>query len=459
MLMIAGASLRMAILIPSLLCFTSMIYLFVIFATEFSQSLYLGVASTFVFLNLSGFGFISWFFMSKRQDSSVDYVYNLGGGVTTLWSHPIMQYMLASRGSVFLLSLSISIFLILLTTVDAMSLVAVGGLLGLMIPIEHQGFLSVFIVVFTHLSCKFYFTKEKKKRQKLLTGIKRGVVAFVVIGFIPFVNLKSNSMDVSLMKMEFFWSDLTRNGYFFGSIFTWWQNTGVFFLIVLLFGWVVLSKEQNLIYLPTIFTFVIGNLFLFQPYSNYNIHFFYPTWVVISSVVFCMFLKHCPNFVNNEEIKGIVIALAIITYASTIASSIMGLIKMWNSETTVWTEADEKVASFVAANTHTKDIFMSLETPWEPISVLAGRRLFVHSAYRMWLYGYQWFRYRDEREKLCEDPESDVALPAQYALEHLHRDVEHHLSNPGRTLAWRLAFAYESYELYNRTTSRLVTPS
>ena len=446
-LMIAGASLRMAITVPSMLCFMSMVYLFIIFSSSFSKNQFVGVVSVFVFLNVSGFGFLSWFYFSKRSDKYVDYVYNLGDGVKTLWSHPIIQYMLGSRCALFVLNLSSALFVLLINKLDKMTLIGVGSLVALMIPVEHQGFLSCFMAVVSYLAGSAYFSESLEQRKKLLLSAKHCFAAFMLLGCIPIIHLRSSVMDVSLMKRESFWTELTRNGYFFGSFVVWWQNTGFFFIIVLALGWFVLNKKQKLLYGATLVPFIFGNFFLLQPCARLNIHFFYPTWILVSSVIFCMFLHKSPDFVKNEEVKGIITALSITLFITTTCSSLMGLIKMWGTETIVWTEADEQVVNFVTKNTPKKSIFISLEAPWEPISTLAGRRLFVHSPYRMWIYGFQWFVYRDELNKVREDPSTPTAATVNYALQHLRKETEHHI-NPED---WKLAFAYESYELYNKS--------
>jgi hypothetical protein len=56
--MAGGASLRTAILVPSLFAFSAFAFLFVTTAFDFTNSRALGFLSLFLFLNLSSFGFV-----------------------------------------------------------------------------------------------------------------------------------------------------------------------------------------------------------------------------------------------------------------------------------------------------------------------------------------------------------------------------------------------------------------
>lgn len=132
--MVGGASLRTAILVPSLLAFSAFAFLFVTTAFDFTNSRALGFLSLFLF--------VKRFWSQARRDRDCDYVHNLGQGQTVFWEHPLLNYILANRVVTFVLAVSLSILDVLLHKPDRYEFMGLGLLLALLIPLEHQALFS-----------------------------------------------------------------------------------------------------------------------------------------------------------------------------------------------------------------------------------------------------------------------------------------------------------------------------
>jgi hypothetical protein len=205
------------------------------------------------------------------------------------------------------------------------------------------------------------------------------------------------------------------------------------------------------LYAPALLPFFLGNYFFMQASDGLNIHMFMPTWGVLSVIAFCLFLKRIVERTKDEEAKGVVLAVAILLYASSSMSGVMCMRKLWKGYTTMWTQAEEHVAEWIVRNTNKSDVFLSLEEVFEPVSLLAGRTLFVHSARTLWHLSYNWYLYRDELARIRAEPNSQLVPVIQYALENARKEgFDKRLKKPEMSQSWGLCFAYESYQLYNR---------
>lgn len=122
LLLLAGASFRSALIWPSTIAMTSFVAMF-IFACQLansrynfktSNSIFLPLISLFLFLNLSGLGFINIFDSRNHFKKDIDFVYHVARSQTTFWLHPLLHYIISYRSAPFILHISASILFLLL---------------------------------------------------------------------------------------------------------------------------------------------------------------------------------------------------------------------------------------------------------------------------------------------------------------------------------------------------------
>jgi hypothetical protein len=210
-----------------------------------------------------------------------------------------------------------------------------------------------------------------RKCPKLFDNLKGFAAVFLCVAVIPLINLRRTGMDTDLFRYGPVWDSLVNKGYHFAPLVFWWQNTGFFFIFAIGFVWFTMDLKQIKLYAPALLPFFLGNYFFTQASDGLNIHMFMPTWGVL--IVFCLFLNRIVEKTKDEEAKGVVLAVAILLYASSSVSGVMCMRKLWKGYTTMWTQAEEHVAEWIVRNTNKSDVFLSLEEVFEPVSLLAGR--------------------------------------------------------------------------------------
>ncbi|OHS99722.1 hypothetical protein TRFO_33798 [Tritrichomonas foetus] len=457
MLIMSGASLNMALFVPSLIALTSFLFIFFMISFLLSESKFLPFVSLFMILTMGGFGFMSWFSAKGRRDMNADYVYN-NGFSNSCWLHPILLYLIPHRNIPFILYSFSSILAIFIKMKKPSpnEYIAIGILAAFTAPMQHQGFFSILIYLISYFAILFFNERNNRNLMKVIwKSLQKMIIAFVVVVFIPLMNYRKTGMDLSWIRFELLWNEQIQNGYYFPLLVLWFQNLGFYPFLALFVLWFFLEKKQLLLYLATLPGFIIGNIILFQQINYHSIFFFYTTWILFGCILVPIALKKISFSFKNEETQGVFLALSIIFISTTSASSLLGLKKQWNYDQKIWYEAEEKVADFIIKNTKKSDIFLAPDSIFNPVTTLAGRTSFKTHPRTNLEMNYIWFYYRDEVAKLVKNPESDILPMITYILQHDRQHYEEHLNKTaiGENGPWKLVFAYESYQLFKRVPS------
>lgn len=526
-----------------------------------STPLFLPFVSLFLLLNLSGMGFFRWFYAVNRNHNFVDFVSVIGKDETTNWLHPILQYILSYRSSPFILHISSSIILLFMSEercfkkkrshsedisnnnnqndsnkkqslpeydnnnsiFDSENISAkptdefnenryqikqvqkqneyslIGTLLGLTVPLQHQGFFSIGMYVILYIIVEFVYSHIAKAVNKnkvnislifsnlnipsiklffinfgnsckadfidtfFSPAIQKMIVCFAIISSVSLIQYRKTGMDLDWIHREVLWSDNIKQGSFFPSIVQWYSNLGLYPLFVLIFVWFFLDVLHIKFLLPTVPIFIIGNYISFQSVSKYNFLFFYPTWGLVSCIFVPIALQKLTNlnFVKteenkknksaNEEIQGVFLGFSILFLLSCTLSSLMGINRQWKKKSPLWGDAEDNVADYIIHNTKKNDVFLTTEGSYDPVSLLAGRTSFKMSNFHLFAHNKVWFLYNDDIQKLRQNPNLGILPMITFYLEHSRRDNDKHLKKPDMNQSWSLCFRYESYNLYNRT--------
>ena len=416
---------------------------------DISNSELLSILSIILFYNLSGFGFIKWFFANCRYNNWVDYVYELDHNSHSDWPHILIHYFISQRSSSFIITLCSTIIFLLYHEPFKIEYNLLGILIGLLPPLQHQAFFSILFYIIIYFFLKF-INSEKNKHSKKILGIKKLIFYFLITSFISLIHYKQSEFRLELIRFKFYWEEYKNNGYFYSPIIIWFINIG-FFIFLSLISYFILDKNQKKIYLPSIIIFFIGNFFSFHPYNRNNSFYFIPNFILISSIMILILFKKIFNYFNDEEIKGFILGILILIYFSMITSSILGFKKIINQINEIWTESDLIVSSFIIKNTNIKDIFLCPNFEFNPISSLSGRRCFLSSQNLLYTQGYAWHFYLKELEDFRKNPSSNNLLMIKYTLENSRKFIEDHLNSKERNKSWKMCYGYESYQLYNRT--------
>ena len=460
MLEIGKASLRNALLVPSTVALISFCYIFLQSAFIISNSKFLSLVSFLLVFNLSGYGFIRWFYADNRKEINADFVTDWGNGIYTIWPHPILLYIIPFRSTPFVLWAFVSILLQILLSGTTTKLkddeidtqesrmdsykwyYTVGALIGLTAPLQNQGFFSLLTYVAGYLLITFL---DKKSRKNIKPILERISLSFLIFATIPLINFRKLYLDGPWYQRIPISTNLKNEGYFYAEYYIWFQCLGFFPLFALVICWFFLDKEQIKIYLPTIPVFLICCLIQMQYYVNFNIKYLYPTWGVLASIMVPIVLRNIASKIKDEEVQGSFIALSLILVFTTVVSSFMGLNRQWKNYSPKWNEQYEKVAEHLIKNTNRNAVFYSSGYLYNPVTILAGRTLFKSHERDLFELGFNWNKVSDSMKTLQTRLESGEEISVDYYFE----DTSHP-DNFIKAKAdfWDQVFIYENFQIY-----------
>lgn len=391
-----GASLSCALNVPTFLLTFAFSFLFLKFSNMFLDNIFYSLLSLVAFFFAGGLYSISLLWSSLHQQKGYDFVYRING-IQTEWYHPVLHYYMGMRSSQMVLSLSIVILHVLIRVGDSSKnneLFFIGLLLGVLPSVQFSGGLGMILY-----SCGFFYIRT---RERILNH--RGDLLSILLGFfsmfvlvLPLYFPKNTNMK--LITRQNLYGPLIPRGIFFAPIVYWLESLGVFSITTLLIGVFFMDEKTKIFYIPSLIAFLFGNFFKTQTLLQYNISYFYPSWMLIASIIHIKALAKLADIPSTEEKKGITTAISICLYILSVSSGIIGFVNMNHSNKQLWTEQTTKVANWIISNTNPKSVFYGPQEMYNPITVLSGRILYTHSERMLQVSGHTI----DEKQRIMAE--------------------------------------------------------
>jgi hypothetical protein len=193
----------------------------------------------------------------------------------------------------------------------------------------------------------------------------------------------------SFFNIEHSSQSLTSEGELIPIFGAWWNNSGVLLFCVFGLAWFKLSRLEYVLFGPCFLTFAILNIWKFQQFVEYNATVVLVVIYPITSVVFISVMWRFVCHPEEKEARGVLAALSVICCISFCLASTMGIVRQLGNCRQAWGPSEEALGNWILGNTDKRDVFLTVPlSPVHPVSVLAGRALWVSLAPIVELSGF-----------------------------------------------------------------------
>jgi len=376
---------RSSILYPSLVASFSLVIGIYSLTFYYCRSHIASFLSLFMFTSLGGTGFLSILREDCDSNYQRDYVHDWCHDQREFWFHSIVHYIMPQRGSLW--SLPICIWSILLLFIgnkykDKKVMFFSGVMVSILPMIQLHSYVAM--AQFSIFFCLITFSFKKMFMEHFWIWFSFGLPAlmFGIPQVIPFLHrVNRNFAAIDPIWKENNWSQCT-----FPFFVMWWRSLGVFFVISLFLGWIYASKEQILMYLPSLFVFIIANIVRYQPWVHDNTKVFYSGWIPVALPFVSNYLT---KFIRNN-LKGIQATISMIYFGLLVLfitlSGVLTTISICKYSSPLYNDGGYEFGLWVAENTPVQSVFHFDAIPSNPPSNIGGRQLFC--GFGGWVYSH-----------------------------------------------------------------------
>ena len=400
-----GLSLRMSVIVPSVVMLFCVFWGFWLLADHLTGRLAPTLMSWLLFVGNGGLGFV--FFFGKYHFSEI-----FTGFYTTptnlvgediRWVNVICDMLIPQRTTMAGWCVILAAIFILIAALDAT--MAGGGrrefsvlavLAGAMPMIHTHSFLALGV-----LSAAWFFCllpragKEGRLRTLLVNYILYGAIC-LALAAPQFFRWTMRSVESgNLLQWNLGWV-VGANGSINNWLLFYIVNVGVVFVAM----WPMipaLRKEALTLFIGAATIFVLSNLVAFQPnlYDNNKLLYI---WFMLTDILVCDWLW-C--IIETTDMRPLRAAVAGIIVFLGIFSGVLSLLREAVSEYRLLSSAQVRAADFVLAETEPDSIFLTATNHTNPIPVLTGRNIVCGSSLYLYYHGVNY----QERE---------AQIPAMY---------------------------------------------
>ena len=394
------ATVRIALFLPtaffSLSLLTAMYCLFYVFSRDHLACF----LSVILFFNLGG---LCWINLFDSNRGHMDFEHDWGKNQQEYWFHPIFHILVPQRASLFSMPLcywSLYFLIIGIKTLNWRMFILSGIFVGFMPLVQIHSYVGIAQWAITYAIITFPW----KNTKEWIVYIKLWAIFAISANIMAFPQLKPYIGRLESNKKEFvninpIWSQNIKEHGILTPIICWWRGLGVFAAISLLFGFSCLTKEQIILYFPSLVVFLITNIIRYQPWEMDNTKVFYAAWISMALPVVGVF------FSKIFRIKQTIPIAAILFFAS-VLSAFIHTIDCLSSYVTIYGDDEQYFGSWLSENIPVNALTVSADHHNHPISNLAGRMMF--HGYGGWVasHGLEWYHHDQQRKRLCENPDN-----------------------------------------------------
>lgn len=387
-LYLLGMPLRWAILLPSFVFVFLLVFGFYFLAYRLTGRKYVSLfAVLFFFLN-GGFGFAYFLEGAKADGSTFTRMFTEYYHTPTnyneeniRWSNTICDMIIPQRTT--MAGWTILVFL-LYQLYEAMQkggrqrFVILGILGGAMVMVHTHSFMALAII-----SAVCFLHQWITKRQTL-KGMENwfwygGIAAVLAV---PQMILWTfgNTSNEGFMHLTFNWVNKEDPYLWF-----WLKNCGVAAIFAVP-AFITAKKENRPFIIGCAVIFILAELIVFQPNEYDNNKLFYVVYMFVI-IEMCRLMGQLYEKMKGLRIRGYFAALII--FFSTF-SGCLTVIREYRSggEYTTFTDADIAFAEQVRKSTDPNGVFLTHTQHLNPVSVLAGRTVYVGSSLYVYFHGF-----------------------------------------------------------------------
>jgi hypothetical protein len=400
-LIASGASLRAAIIAPSLLLFLALIALLYFLALRFSGKKEVALVAVAVAIFAGGIGFLQ--FPADLASSSYglpeflvhlshDYVHSSGTGHDYYWLSLVNDIILPQRSALFAFPLSIAVFLLLWTGLDANSpdkrnAFALAGVCAGLLPfLQGHAFIAVGIV-----SVAAALLTAKKPFQKQFSDWLYFFAPAAVLGGPQMLWFAGQASAWGFARFSPVWQNAEPFSF-------WFANLGLF-AVLSLAGIAFLNRKQGVFYAGFLAVFLAASLLSFQPWPQDNTKLFYQ-WVFAAAIVASLAAFRIGERVSGAIGKGglgklVGAATVAVIVIALIASGALAVLRESSLHYQFHSANDIAIGEWIAANTPKDAIILTSDWHAQPAATIAGRPLVMGYRGWLWSHGYDY----GQREK------------------------------------------------------------
>lgn len=386
-LYIFGTDLRTAILLPSFVMSGLIVCGFFALAKKMTGKNAPSVLAAVMFFFGGGFGF-SYFLDKARSNPNnftrifTDYYHTPTNfnEVNIRWSNAICDMIIPQRTTMAgwcVLLFALWLLIDALRSDKARKYLLLGIIAGLMPMIHTHSFLALGIISAAAFFAFLPGEKNKKKYVKnwVIYGAAAMIPALPQLAYWTFSQTVGNE---HFLKLTFNWVNNDDPYLWF-----WLKNWGL--VLVFIIPAVLCAKSENKkLFCGAALIFVIAELVLFQPNPYDNNKLFFVTYmmsVILVADYWCMLYNKLKTVRGTKFLAAVMVFFSVFSGVLTVAREYVS-----GGEYKTFSDAEIKFAEFVKRNTP-KAVFLTGDEHLNPISVLAGRRVYAGAATYVYFHG------------------------------------------------------------------------
>lgn len=416
-----GLSLRMSVIVPSLVMLFCVFWGFWLLADKITGRLAPVLASWLLFVCNGGFCF--YYFFGKYDFSEI-----FTGYYTTptnlidenvRWVNVICDMLIPQRTTMAGWCVVLALIFLLITALektlagqnarrDFLVLAVVGG--GLLMIHTHS-FLALGV-----LSAVWFFAAIPKARRE---GTLRALVINYVIYGVVCIGLAAPqffkwTMDsVSggrLLQNNIGWVAGEENWLWFYI-----KNVGVVFVAMLPMMF-FLRGEKGRIFLGAAAIFVLANLMAFQPnlYDNNKLLYI---WFMLTDILVCDWLWTLLEKIPHRFLRGLL--AAVIVFLGTF-SGVLSMMREAVSGYQLLSAEQVAAAEYITENTEPDSLFLTSVNHTNPVCVLAGRNITCGSSLYLYFHGVDYFAREEQVARMYQGGEEFEEGAAELGVDYVY---------------------------------------
>jgi hypothetical protein len=368
-----GCSLRLSIVLPTILLgvsFTALLYLLLSRLTEHKYVPELGL---FLYCVAGGSGWRHALDPVCWADSHMNFIHRWKYG-DLFWLQPVLQFLLPQRSAIYSMPMVLTALICLIEGTKTVRfnrrLLGVAGVTASLIPLQ-SGHSFVAISMYAAFFALFGFLRAPV--QTWLDSIKAwlffGVplLVFALPQLLIFTSDKSRGL---MFSVDPIWRE-----YLNGTspiLLFWWASLSDFVMIAAFHAWFVLDRLQIQVYLPGFAVFAISNIVRYQVGAMNNSKVMLAVWHPFASLAVAEFIAKLWG--KKGKILKVVAAIFLIEMST---STILCCIQKPRTTRYLLPEHMQDYGFWVIENVPVDAVVLTEKWGITPVSVLAGRYSFL----------------------------------------------------------------------------------
>lgn len=384
-----GTGLRLAMLIPSYVFSMMIVWGFYNLAVKMTGQKSVGVIASYLFFIGGGFGF-SYFMDGAKADVKnftrifTDYYHTPTNynDMNIRWANPICDMIIPQRTTMAGWGIILFALERLISAVkknERRSFILLGVVAGCMPMIHTHSFLALAVISAVMMVWSLCETPPHDRKKCLINWcVYAGIAAVLALPQL-FVWTFNQTGGDGFLRYTFNWVN-KKDPY----LWFWLKNLGITALLIIP-AFVNTSRDNKKIFSGGILLFIIAEFILFQPneYDNNKLFFIVYMLAVVLVSEFCVSL-----YVKMKGVKWRGYFAALIIFFGTFSGALtIGREYVSGGKYQTFTDAGIEFAEFVKENTDPQAVFATYSNHLNPVSVLAGRSIYVGSSLYVYFHG------------------------------------------------------------------------